>query len=84
MIIDVPVVKHASTPNTHSLRAKKIVAMVQKGNPLIEVLGEIKKMLKLIVEGRQDNDTSIIDDVTTRSLTFLPMKRALVRTPRSR
>ena len=84
MVIDVPVVKHVSTPNPHSLRAKKVAAVVQKGKPFIEVLGQIKKMLKLIVEGKQDNDTSIMDDVTTRSLTPLPMKRALMRTPRSR
>ena len=84
MVIDVPVVKHVSTPNPHSLLAKKVAAVVQKGNPFIEVLGQIKKMLKLIVEGKQDNDTSIMDDVTTRSLTPLPMKRALMRTPRSR
>jgi hypothetical protein len=38
-----------------SPRTKKIIAMVQKGNPFTEVLGEIKKMLKVIVEeGKQD------------------------------
>jgi len=38
-----------------SLRSKKLVAMVQKGNPFTEVLGEIKKMLKVIVEeGKED------------------------------
>ena len=58
--------------------------MVKKDKPFIEVLGKIKKMLTLIVEGKQDNDTSIMDDVTTRSLTPLPMMRALMRTPRSR
>ena len=84
MVIDVQFVKHVPTPSTHSLRAKKIAAMVLKGNPFIEVLGKTKKMLKLNVEGKQDNDTSIMDDVTTRSLTPLPMKRALMRTPRSR
>jgi len=41
----------------NSPRAKKIAAMVQKGNPFTEVLGEIKKMLKLIVEeGKQDKE----------------------------
>ena len=70
--------------NPHSLRARKVAAMVQNGNPFIDVLGTIKKMLKLIVEGKQDNDTSIMDDMTTRSLTSLPMKRASMRTPRSR
>jgi len=40
-----------------SPRAKRIAAMVQKGNPFTEVLGEIKKMLKLIVEeGKQDKE----------------------------
>jgi hypothetical protein len=43
--------------NANSPRAKKIAAMVQKGNPFTEVLGEIKKMLKLIVEeGKQDKE----------------------------
>merc|ERR1719329_569808 len=38
-----------------SPRTKKIIAMVQKGNPFTEVLAEIKKMLKVIVEeGKQD------------------------------
>jgi len=41
----------------NSPRAKKIAAMVQKGNPFVEVLGEIEKMLKLIVkEGEQDKE----------------------------
>lgn len=41
----------------NSPRAKKIAAMVQKGNPFTEVLGEIKKMLELIVEeGKQDKE----------------------------
>jgi len=41
----------------NSPRAKRIAAMVQKGNPFTEVLGEIKKMLKLIVEeGKQDKE----------------------------
>jgi len=41
----------------NSPRAKKIAAMVQKGNPFTEVLGEIEKMLKLIVkEGEQDKE----------------------------
>merc|ERR1719161_3512107 len=43
--------------NAKSPRAKRIAAMVQKGNPFTEVLGEIKKMLKLIVEeGKQDKE----------------------------
>ena len=85
MVIDVPVVKHVSTPNTQSLCANNIAAMVQKGNPFIEIIGkQNKKMLKLIVDGKQDNDTSIMDVVTTRSLMFLPIKCALMRTPRSR
>jgi hypothetical protein len=43
--------------NANSPRAKKIAAMVQKGNPFTEVLGEIEKMLKLIVEeGKQDKE----------------------------
>jgi len=41
----------------NSPRAKKIAAMVQKGNPFTEVLGEIEKMLALIVEeGKQDKE----------------------------
>merc|ERR1719231_1029603 len=43
--------------SANSPRAKKIAAMVQKGNPFTEVLGEIEKMLKLIVEeGKQDKE----------------------------
>jgi len=41
--------------HSNSPRAKKIAAMVQKGNPFTEVLAEITKMLDLIVEeGKQD------------------------------
>ena len=84
MVIDVPVVKHVSTPKTHAFPAKQNAAMVQKGNPFIEVLCQMQKLLKFIVEGKQDTDLSIMNDVTTRSLTFLLMKCALMRTPRSR
>jgi len=42
---------------SHSPRATKIAAMVQKGNPFVEVLAEIEKMLDLIVEeGKQDKE----------------------------
>ena len=42
---------------SNSPRAKKIVTMIQKGNPFTEVIGEIEKMLKLIVkEGEQDKE----------------------------
>jgi len=42
---------------SQSPRSKKIAAMVQKGNPFVEVLGEIENMLKLIVEeGKQDKE----------------------------
>jgi len=42
---------------SQSPRAKKIAAMVQKGNPFVEVLAEIEKMLDLIVEeGKQDKE----------------------------
>jgi len=48
----VSVLQKANSP-----RAKKIAAMVQGGNPFTEVLGEIKKMLALIVEeGKQDKE----------------------------
>merc|ERR1740138_815108 len=48
----VSVLQKANSP-----RAKKIAAMVQSGNPFTEVLGEIKKMLALIVEeGKQDKE----------------------------
>jgi len=42
---------------SQSPRAKKLAAMVQKGNPFVEVLAEIEKMLDLIVEeGKQDKE----------------------------
>merc|ERR1719223_2437960 len=48
----VHVLQQANSP-----RAKKIAAMIQKGNPFTEVIGEIEKMLKLIVkEGEQDKE----------------------------